>query len=85
MRPNHVTFSVDPVPIKLLGEGDYALTDVQEFRVTEDFLGLDESIRGCKENKELERCEEKMFVEKVSSQCNCTPAELRSFFPYEVI
>ena len=45
---------IDPVPLKLFGEGNYAITDIQEVKVTGEFLGLDDATRGCQEKR---RCD----------------------------
>ena len=55
---------VDPVPLKLFGEGNYAVTDIQEVNVSEQFLDLDAATRGCTRNSELEGCETRTYLEK---------------------
>ena len=77
--------SVDPVPLKLFGEGNYAITDIQEVKVTEDFLDLDAATRGCHRNSELEQCETKTFRQKMKEKCGCLPNNIRRFFPEEKV
>ena len=77
--------SVDPVPLKLFGEGNYAITDIQEVSVTEEFLGLDTATRGCQRNSELEECETKTFRQKMKEECGCIPNNIRRFFPEEKV
>ena len=38
-------------PVKLTGEGEYNLNVLKEIRVTESYLGLDQNIRGCHDEK----------------------------------
>ena len=72
---------IDPVPLKLFGEGNYAITDIKEVKVTEEFLGLDTATRGCHRNSELEHCETKTYIEKAKRHCHCIPSHLRRIFP----
>ena len=72
---------IDPVPLKLFGEGNYAITDIKEVKVTEEFLGLDTATRGCHRNSELENCETKTILEKAKLQCHCIPSNLKRFLP----
>ena len=65
----------------LFGEGNYAITDIKQVKVTEDFLGLDKDTRGCHRNSELEECETKTFLEKAKQRCGCIPSNPRRFFP----
>ena len=67
--------------MKLYGEGNYAINDVYEVQVTEDYLGLN---HGCNANQNREECETAKYLENIQSQCNCTPITYRSFFPNEV-
>ena len=80
-RLDLTTSYVDPVPLKLFGEGNYAITDIKEVKVTEEFLGLDTAIRGCHRNSELEHCETKTYIEKAKRHCHCIPSHLRRIFP----
>ena len=74
-------FFLDPVPVKLYGEGNYAINDVYEVQDTEDYLGLN---HGCNANQNREECETAKYLENIQSQCNCTPITYKSFFPNEV-
>ena len=72
---------IDPVPLKLFGEGNYAITDIKEVKVTEEFLGLDTATRGCHRNSELKHCETNTYIEKAKRHCHCIPSYLRRIFP----
>ena len=74
---------VDPVPLKLFGEGNYAITDIQDVSVSEEFLGLDTATRGCHRNSELEDCETKTYLGKMKDKCGCITNNLMRFFPEE--
>ena len=76
---------VDPVPLKLFGEGNYAITDIQDVSVSEEFLGLDTDTRGCHRNSELEECETKTYREKMKDECGCIPDNLMRFSPEEKV
>ena len=76
---------VDPVPLKLFGEGNYAITDIQEVNVSEEFLGLDTETRGCTRNSELEGCETRTYLEKSKQECGCILNNIRRFFPEEKV
>ena len=69
--------------MKLFGEGNYAITDIQEVNVSEQFLGLDTATRGCTRNSELEGCETKTYLEKAKDKCGCIPNNVMRFFPEE--
>ena len=67
--------------MKLFGEGNYAITDIREVRVTKEFLGLDDATRGCNRNSELEQCETKTYLERAELLCSCIPGNIKRFFP----
>ena len=69
----------------MFGEGNYAITDIQQVKVTEEFLGLDDATRSCHRNSELEQCETNKYLEKAKLQCGCIPDNLRSFIPQEKV
>ena len=65
--------SVDPVPLKLFGEGNYAITDIQEVKVTEEFLDLDLNTRNCQTEESLENCKNRKYHKQIIAQCGCLP------------
>ena len=67
--------------MKLYGEGNYAINDVYEVQVTDDYLGLN---RGCHPSQNRADCETAKYLENIESQCNCTPITYKSFFGNEV-
>ena len=74
----------DPVPLAVYGEGNYALTDIKEIKVTDEFLSLGSDITKCKEQQYKADCEASQYLEKVSSICGCAPLQLKHFFTEEV-
>ena len=52
--------------------GSYSMSDLKKVKVTEDYLGLPESERGC-QIEPFEECEVRNYIAKVKSQCGCTP------------
>ena len=62
---------LDPVPVKYYGQGNLAITSVQQVEVTEDFLGLSETIRECQETEDSEHCHTNTYLDKAKSECDC--------------
>ena len=70
----------DPVPIILDGEGHYALTDIKDIRVTEDFVGLGEKITKCQTKEFRTDCVSRKHREQVLQSCKCSPVNMRSYY-----
>ena len=70
--------------MKHYGSGNLAITNIQEVRATQEFLGLEESVRDCQQDEEREECQEKMYLDKVQSVCGCTPLNFNDFSEDEV-
>ena len=66
-------------PLILYGEGDYALTDIKEVKVTKSFLRLNEIIQQCQDEETLEDCQAKEYLKIGKEKCSCTPFEFRDF------
>ena len=51
-------FSVSYIlePVKLSGEGKFNLNIVKEIKVTDSFLGLHQSVRGCQNETSQDDC-----------------------------
>ena len=71
-------------PLEQFGEGNYALSDVKEVFVTEDFLGMDDEIKLCQNEGTTEDCWMKNYLRKGFSKCKCLPYELRNYSIAEV-
>ena len=73
------------MPIVLQGEGHYALTDVKDIKVTEEFLGLGQEITRCQTREFRADCVSRRYQEQVLASCHCAPLYIRSHFPQEVL
>ena len=62
---------------------EYNLNVVKEIKVTNDFLGLDEQIRKCRNEEPFKDCKTKNYNEIILEQCGCLPFSIRS--PEKVI
>ena len=59
-------------PLILFGEGNYALTDVKEIDVTEEYLGLDENIKHCQNRETFQQCQAREYIRNGLEKCKCT-------------
>ena len=66
-------------PIILYGTGSYAISDVKEVKVTEDFLGLQTNIRKCQNKERFEACTTNQFFNEALRLCKCVPYRLINF------
>ena len=66
-------------PLRLYDGGTYAISDVKEVLVTEDYLGLDEEVRKCQVQEIFEECTTRNYLTAIQEQCNCIPYSLRTF------
>ena len=72
------------VPLRLLGEGSYALSSVKQISVTEDYLKLSDDTRKCQNIESFEQCVTKHNLATISKACKCIPYWLRNFTNEEV-
>ena len=72
------------VPLRLLGEGSYALSSVKQISVTEDYLKLSDDTRKCQNIESFEQCVTKHNLATISKTCKCIPYWLRNFTNDEV-
>ena len=63
-------------PLKLYGEGNYALTSVKEVKVTKSFLLLSEETRNCQNRELYEDCLTREFGREAMKICSCVPDHL---------
>ena len=59
--------------MKLVGEGEYNLNILKEIKVTDSYLGLDPSIKGCQNTETLENCTTRYYIDNLIAQCKCVP------------
>ena len=55
------------------------MINVKEFKVTEDFLGLDEEKKGCQSQETVEDCRTNKYFAATTSKCGCVPFSLRNY------
>ena len=63
-------------PLKLYGEGNYALTSVKEVKVTSSFLSMSEEKRNCQNEERYEDCATREYLKRVKEICSCIPENL---------
>ena len=76
---NHIKMiynSYSEEPLKLYGEGNYALTSVKEVVVTDSFLSMKAETRNCQVDELYEDCETEEYLERVRTVCSCIPVNL---------
>ena len=62
----------------LSGEGEYNLNILKEISVTDSFLELDESTRGCQNVETLDNCTTRYFLNSLREICGCIPEAINS-------
>ena len=68
--------TVAAAPVSLYGEGDYALTVVQQVVATQSFLGMSEEIRNCQKTPSLGDCVTRDYLDRLQAKCSCLPHSL---------
>ena len=63
-------------PVLLRGEGKYNLNAVNEIKVTESYLGLEQNIIGCQNEESLVSCTTRKHIDTFLQQCGCLPFNL---------
>ena len=54
----------------------YNLNVMKEISVTDSFLSLDETIRGCQDEL-FEECTNRMYKNALINECQCLPFQIR--------
>ena len=65
-------------PVKLSGEGVYALSGFKEIDVTHYFLGLKQNVRGCQIYEEFINCTSNLNSRTFLNKCGCLPFNIRT-------
>ena len=63
-------------PLTFDGEGNYALSNVKEFDVTDGFIDLGEEVTECQDQESFEECYTREYLQLAQEQCACTPFSL---------
>ena len=56
-----------------------SISNIKEFKATEEYLGLDEMDRKCQNREPYENCTSRLYLEAIQKQCNCIPYALKIF------
>ena len=72
--PKNNVFTVDPV--QLTGEGEYNLNIIKYEEVTESFLAMDQSVRGCQNEEHYDECTTRQYIENMREKCGCLPLSI---------
>ena len=66
-------------PVKLVGGGKFNLNSVREIMVTESYLGLDQSVKACKDEEEPQHdCTTTLYTDASLNNCGCLPLSIRN-------
>ena len=60
-------------PLTFDGKGDYALSNVMEFEVTDGFINLGEAVTKCQNRESFEDCNTREYLKRAREECSCTP------------
>ena len=72
-------------PITLHGEGSYAISDVKEIKVTEEYLGLSEDVKECQTKEPYQNCTTRQFLQNAIGKCNCIPYGVKNLLGTNVV
>ena len=60
----------------MTGEGEYNLNSLKEEEVTQSFLGMDQSVRGCQNEEHYDECITRQYIENMRGKCGCLPLSI---------
>ena len=72
-------YCLNSAPIKIYGEGHYAIGVAKALTATQSFLRLAESVTRCQSRASREDCLHSRYVREVGQACDCTPLNIREF------
>ena len=58
-------------PITFVGEGEYMINVVKMITVTDSFLELDQSDRGCQNEESFDTCTTRLHSDNIFKKCGC--------------
>ena len=64
-------------PVQLIGEGEYNLNILNEIKITESYMGLDQNFRKCQNKESFDSCTTKEYHDSVLDHCGCLPFNIR--------
>ena len=73
-----VSFSIFLDSSELIGDGEYHLDALKKIETTESYLGLDQDVRGCQNEKPFDNCSTRQYIDTLMEQCGgCLPLSIR--------
>ena len=60
----------------MTGEGEYNLNSLKEEEVTQSFLGMDQSVRGCQNEEHYDECTTRQYIKTIRENCGCLPLSI---------
>ena len=61
----------------LYGEGQYNLNVLKAIKVTDSYLGLQESFRKCQNEESIHNCTTRHYIKTFLDHCGCLPRSMR--------
>ena len=61
----------------LHGGGEYNIEDIRDIKVTESYLGLDQSVRNCQNEEPYYNCTTQIYMDSFLGKCKCLPLNMR--------
>ena len=58
-------------PITFVGEGEYKIDVVKMITVTDSYLELDQSDRGCQNEESFDTCTTRLYSDNIFKKCGC--------------
>ena len=58
-------------PITFVGEGEYKIDVVKMITVTDSFLDLHQSDRGCQNEESFDTCTNRLYSDNIFKKCEC--------------
>ena len=66
-------------PIIFNGEGEYNLNGIKEIVATDSYLGLDQDVRQCQDDKPFHNCTTELYRQAFLRECGCLPYNIRLY------
>ena len=60
-------------PLKLAVGKEYNLNNVQEIKVTEEFLGMNKKVTDCQNTESYDSCKTRQYISTMMKECQCLP------------
>ena len=64
--------------MKLPLGNEYNLNNINELKITDDFLSLDKNVIECQNKESLTDCSTRKYMNEILRDCNCLPFAIRN-------